>query len=1161
MFKSALRSVASAVLGLAIIGMPLLLPAGSTAQISAAAVAQSAPDPVRGGIQQLRHGASPATASPKRTFLSPRQRAFGPDLQTALQKMRQSNPNGLLATPEAEDVPSTGPAYSIPGFLSASPFMSAATNGSPSAAALTMDVNKDGLPDIVNLQSNGTVTVLLNSGPGKLGSMAVTSVNSSAVNGNTQMFGAVSADINGDGYPDLLALDGNNVDIFLNQQNGTFASYVSMPIPFTGNYYYPALRNGGIAMGDVNGDGVMDMVVLATDPSYPTSFIESLIYLGKGDGTFVAPTKEMTASIPGEIYIQRGQLRLVDMDKDGKLDLVFLLGGIDVSANNYVAFVNVLKGDGTGNFAALPTAIPTTGAVVTGVDNGAYGGLEVSDIDGDGVPDVLFSLALDSVYMASGKGDGTFGAANAVITGLSNPITTSFADVNGDGNMDVITYTSTGQIAAYLGQGKGAFSSTPLVQLASGVATTPQQPAAADFNGDGNVDLVNLDTSLNTVGFYLGGNGSFAGAPVLVGPGDIAPNFSVVATGDINGDGIPDTVSTEYNSTTPSDPNIVIGLNDGKGHFTYKQAIAGTALDSSNIANIESLVVDLNGDGIGDLILPSYDGVAFAYGQGNGAFSALQDMPLGIACPLNYADAGDVNGDGILDLVFAYSGDASCSSASAIGSGFFVLLNKGDGTFVSTFTAYGGELFQPKLVDLNGDGILDLVVTDNDPNTGTYGVYVIPGVGDGTFDRHGVRTVTNYTRTSVISLGDLDGDGKQDLAIGVITKFQTNGAQIFNSAGLEVLKGNGDLSFGAAMQYAVGETPWDIGIADFNNDGRPDIALDLSGGFAYLTNIGGVSFGPLTSTFTGVSHGGSLLVGDYNSDGAPDVIYNGGYGSDLFLNIGAINLTLAAGATANEGDPVTLTATLAPTVGTATPTGTMDLYDNGTLFQQAFISGLSTVINLSDLSVGSHTFTASYPGDSNYNGAKASTAVNVAVQPLNPTFTVSGLSPTALSLTQGATGTATFTLASNATFAGAVQFTCSGAPAEATCTVTPGGTTLAANQAAVVSVVVATTAPNNIYQAKNNAKGFGSVGGVALAGLAMLLLPIRRRLPKAFLAMLVAILALAGAGALTGCGGSSKPQYAGTPAGNSTLTITATSGSITQTQTLALTITQPASTN
>jgi Bacterial Ig-like domain (group 3)/FG-GAP-like repeat len=1180
MFEAVIRCLAFASLGLSIIGVPQPQLASVAPGISAVAPAPNVSGSKSGNpvpmtmaqtaqqrMQQLRGGVSPAEGISKRSFLSPRQRIFGPDLQ----KMRQSQPNARPAAPKAENV-SRDQVLSIPGFLGASPFVAAALtpNGPTSAGTVTVDVNNDGLPDLVNIQSNGTLNVLLNPGAGKLDSMTVSFSDSSALNSNTQIFGVVAADINGDGYKDLLALDGNNVDVFLNQKNGTFASVVQYSIPFTGSYYYPALRNGGIAMGDVNGDGVMDMVVLATDPNYPTTFIESLTYLGKGDGTFIAPKSEATSNISGNIYMNCGQLRLADMDKDGKLDLVFLLGGIDESFN-YVSFVSVLKGDGTGNFAALPIAAPATGAVVAGVGNGSFGGLEISDIDGDGIPDVLFSLSLDSVYLASGKGDGTLGAANAVITGLANPPVVNFADVNGDGNIDTVAYSTTGQISVYLGQGKGAFSATPLVELASGVADSSQQPAPADFDGDGSVDLVNLDTTLNVVGFYLGGNGSYPGAPVIVRPGDGAPSFTLVASGDINGDGIPDTVSTEYTNATISTPNIVIGLNDGKGHFTYTEAFDGKTLDSGNVANIEPMVVDLNGDGLGDLIFPSYDGVAFAYGQGNGVFSALQDLPLGIACPVNYVDAGDLNGDGATDLVFAYSGDSSCTSGGTISSGYFVLLNKGDGTFVSTFSAYGGSLFEPKLADLNGDGFLDLVVTDNDTNSGTYVIDIIPGIGDGTFNLHSVRETATNTRTSAISLGDFDGDGKQDLAIGVINKFQTDGGQIYGSTGLEVLKGNGDFSFGLPAQYAVGLAPWDIRIGDFNNDGRPDIALNLvpyddypnlqSSGFGYLANIGNGTFGPLTQTFTGVSHGGSLTTGDFNNDGALDVLYDGGYGSDLFLNVGAINLTLAASATANEGDPVALTATLAPTVSTATPTGTISLYDNGTLLQSTLISGLSTVANLSDLSVGNHAFTARYSGDSHYNGATASAAVSVAVQPLAPGFTVSGLSPATLSLGQGTTGTATFTLTGNATFSGAVQFSCSGAPAESTCTVSPGNTTFAANQAAIISVVVATTAPNNVSQAKNDAKGFGADGGVALAGLVMLLMPIRRRLPKAFLVLLVAALALAGAGVLTGCGdsGNSKPQYPGTAAGNSTLTITATSGRISQTQTLALTITQPTS--
>jgi len=286
---------------------------------------------------------------------------------------------------------------------------------------------------------------------------------------------------------------------------------------------------------------------------------------------------------------------------------------------------------------------------------------------------------------------------------------------------------------------------------------------------------------------------------------------------------------------------------------------------------------------------------------------------------------------------------------------------------------------------------------------------------------------------------------------------------------------------------------------------------------------------------------------------------SGYFDSALFLNQGADTLALTSSATsASQGTNVTLTATLTQPVGNLfTPTGTVTFYENGTVLGIAEIASTgSAIFSTNQLLVGTDAIRAVYAGDAHYNAASA--AGSVTVLALAPGFTLSA-TPTTLTLAQGATGVATLTLAANATFNGSVSVTCSGAPAESSCTVNPASATLSAGQTGTVTVVIATTAKGSAYQALNRGREglpwLNAAGGVSLAGALLWLAPRRRRWNR--LGSLIAF-AVLGAGCLamvTGCG--SGGGNTGTPAGTSTITITATSGGLTQTQTIALTITKP----
>jgi hypothetical protein len=1141
--------------------------------------------------QQARNAMAAGSGSPAKPKFgtTPYERVLQPIAQTLLRKAYEAHlPTGIAKDAKAKAA-AANPTLPVnfPG-LEGSPSVAAALAGDPSpvVASLSIDVNQDGTMDLVTVQNDGTVNVLL--GTGTFSNLKVTSSNQPRLLNDDYFVFATAADMNQDGYPDLVVTDEYNTAAFvlINAKNGTFLPPVEYDFTFSTGAGFQS-GGGGIAVGDINGDGYPDLVGVAFQPGYdqgndPLTNVSVVAMLNQGNGTFGAALPEQTTSdFPGYITSGIGQVLLTDMNKDGKLDLIVPAAGKDV---NYFPLIDlpIMLGNGDGTFAAFPTSFPTPPPILNYIFDTDNASVTTADVNGDGNPDILFSLGYDQVFLALGNGDGTTQTPTAAVSndGTFNyygaPLV-QYADVNGDGKIDIIGYDA-GFTAVYLGQGGGAFAQTPLVQLISGSGGLVQ-PLPADFNGDGKADLIEVDQTTGTAGLFAQNAGSFLGATPVAPPNETAQAFQTVAMGDVNGDGIQDIVAEDYSTenTTTFLPSIVAGINDGKGSFTYSTLFSGTDLINDGfLTGLEPFAADLNGDGKADLIFTAYSGLYLSLSSGTGTYAAPALLSFGNAvCQPNYLDIGDVNGDGFPDIVAAYGGDASCGAYDpTLPSGFFVMLNDGKGNFTSTFTPFGLGAYLVKLADLNGDGKLDIALTD-DSSSGFYSLYAVPGNGDGTFNTANSQYVLENTVVSSIVPGDFDGDGKTDLVVGVITQIDANGNPIYNTTGTYALKGNGDLTYQLPIQYTPGVYPVSGALADFNGDGRPDLALlqqtynyytdILSGNAATLINLGGGAFasGPAMFTTPNVS-GGTMFTADLNGDGATDAFFtpqlqlgvNAVGLSELFLNQGGISLSLtSSAATVVQDSNETLTATLTPTVSSQTPTGTVTFYDNGTSLGQVQVSGGTAALTLSSLPVGTDAITASYSGDAHFNAAKASTAVNVTVSALAPAFTLGAPTPGTLPVVQGQSGIATFTLAANATFNQTVSLTCTGAPNESSCSISPASVALTPGQTATVSAVIATTAPNNYNQAANRpADWMKTVGGLSLAGLFFLFLPGARRTRRGLWTMVLMVgLGLTLMAGLTGCGNGGY-KYPGTPSGTSTVTITATSGTLTQSTTFTVTV-------
>ena len=987
----------------------------------------------------------------------------------------------------------------LPQFATPPQFVSSGTDPFNVLASVQGDFNGDGIADVATLNEDGGLNILLNQGSGvmKLTS-SETTLTVPAKSHNMMQIAA--ADVNGDGYADIVGMDvlTNQFFVWLSNGDGTVKAPVGYSVaPKSGaSFFY---GGGGIAIADVTGDGHPDVVAVSADyeNGQPQTVVSLQVFPGKGDGTFGTPVESDTTLSDAYNMEFGSTLVLADVNGDGVKDAVVLLLDGGLNSTQGVGAMTAI-GTGSGGFAALSGY---TGAFLPNTWNtfSATSGMAVADLNKDGLPDVILNNGQDDLYVALNDGKGSFLAAQDAIPAITQDLVFELGDLDGDNVPDVVTFTD-GIVTTYKGNGDGTFNTATPHYYAGGLGAGHQQPALANYTSPGNTSLgaVFISQELVTGETLLGnGDGTLKGVPIL-SQASVNPGYlNIFASGDLNGDGIPDFVAfndaVENNSDHPSaQPSIVSLISDGKGGIAKTvTAVPYTYFNSVNASQVdaEPMAVDLNGDGIPDLLFSIGNDIEIALGNGDGSFQTPQVLALGrgfstLDCPPGLSSAAK-GSDGVLEFVVAYGGDDACYGPGGQPSGVFVFTNGGANV---SFVALGSSLVDAQLYDIDSDGIPDLVTNDSDSTNGTYAAYVTHGIAGHTFDPNQTNVIeSDYWVTGILT-GDYNGDGKPDVALATLGTYDPGGGVVSSTGGVLLLPGNNDGTFGQATLADAGLPVEDAAWGDFNGDGHPDLVVTQFLGtylnlyraiYKKLYNVGvlpnaGDGTFPASLTY-GLVNNPYLFTGDYNQDGNIDAVFKpSGGGVGLLLN--------------------------------AIP---------------------------------------------------------------KPTFTVAG-SPASLTLTQGATGVATLTVTANSAFQGTVSFTCAGAPAETTCTVNPTALTLSNGQSATVSIVVATTLPNNSYSASARRNSpllrWSAVAGAAqLAGIFFLILPRRKRVSRMLLPLLM-LAAVVSAGMLSGCNNGSSPKppvYSGSPVGTVNLTITATSGKLSQSFQLPVTITSatPATTN
>ena len=1024
--------------------------------------------------------------------------------------------------------------------------------GSPYSIA-TADINRDGKLDVMMVCTQGYSEVFLGNGDGTFQPPQIVVLPAQAA-------GLVLADFNGDGLPDAAVLSSGGYSILLNTGGGHFGAAQNYPISVAGT--------AGFAVADFNGDGKKDL------------FFGGLYALGNGDGTFGAVVK--LPFVPSSYAVG-------DFNEDG-FDDVVATSALNPARQNDGS-VYLIKGGASGLASqAVPVSYLFNSPNI-------FGALKLGTSTHLSLA-MLTAGPVDSqaAIVLTGNGDGTF-LSPVEYAGILQ----AFADMNADGILDLIEspwLPQTGFAEVAPGNKDGSFQGIPDTDISFDTG-----PVVVDMNGDGLPDVVASWATEEPQVFLSQGNGFFAAGPQAAAvPGE--QYVTTVAAADLNGDGKQDVLATAFPcSSNPcydtGNIQLLSYLGDGTGTLTYASD-RDLGIGTLNATTFVTGVFGKNGDQ--DAVVMFHTtavgstggGVLYVAGNGDGTFAAPVTLTLLGYNPVAIASA-DLNGDHKPDFVLA---DQDGTVASYLGNG--------DGTFTPLVSSILQQTCSAIVVtDVTGDGNPDLICTTTNTQSNPE-IDVFAGNGDGSFASTPVSSMSpGRTTISQITVGDVNGDGLPDIAFAGLLGdaggedlivFLNQGAGVFvqdptvyvfnqeyasssNMAVLMQVNRNATPSGGKAYLDALLVSPGLVPLFNVNNPapqglpwlGSPTLSLSVNGSTnvtfgqtvtvtatitpapGYPAPTGTVNFYVNSTKVATSSLSGTQATAQIQIAAVGTVVVEGQYSGDSKDNgaTATLNLTSAPESTtvtltssatsAAQGVPITFTATVAPD----TATGTVTFSDGTTSLGQGSVTAGVATLTTGSLSVGSHSITAAYGGDAD-NAPSSSSALTISITA--PSLQLSA-NPASLTIVQGSSGSTTITATPVGAYTGSVTFSCSGLPANSSCTFTPASLSFTGspNETAQTSVLTITTDVATAAQSKPRTRrqsgGVSRVQSLSVL-LVSLFMVIRKR--RAIRSLNVVLFALVGATLLfvssCGGGGSGGSKTPVTPVGTSTVVIS-TSGS------------------